>query len=263
MQTCRSQRYTLVEILLVIGLILILAALLMPVLENSQERAMTVVCMSNMKQMGMGLIVYDKDNKALASCWKWLDAQAGTLWADDPNGYDRITKGQVFPYVMEKEMFVCPAGSDKFRDKTGRIPTHTYSQNEMFGNSWNGIRVRRLTQVTQPDERLMVAEENVWVQPPWSNYMINNACLGVGFYQQGGRDDPTLQINPPAGTYNTRGIIDGIGTWHGTRWGSGYSAGLGMVLFVDGHVNLSHPRWAVSMAYPPEKMEKIDNTGTP
>ena len=158
-------------------------------------------------------------------------------------------------------MFVCPAGEDKFRDKTGRIPTHTYSQNEGFkwnNGSWHNISISQLTEAPNPDELLMVAEENVWVQPPWANHAINNACLGVGWYQPGGMDDPYLQLNPPSGTYNTQGIVDGIGTWHGTRWGSGYADGMGMVLFVDGHANLHHPRWAVNMATPADVKHQVD-----
>ena len=50
--------FTLVELLVVISIIALLLAILMPSLKRAREQAMTVVCMSRQKQLGLGFMFY-------------------------------------------------------------------------------------------------------------------------------------------------------------------------------------------------------------
>jgi type II secretory pathway pseudopilin PulG len=88
--------FTLVELLVVIGIIAVLVSLLLPALGKARESAQTLACLSNLRQIGLGFALYAQNNDECLPPGDW-----NTTWGDTTN--DQVTwYSLVNPYVGGK-----------------------------------------------------------------------------------------------------------------------------------------------------------------
>ena len=101
--------FSLIELLVVIAIIAILAAMMFPVFAKAREKARTVVCASNMRQVAMALAMYAGDHGGRGP--------AGQYYGIDVFGKPGVINGAegwinyLYPYTRDTEIFRCPTTS--------------------------------------------------------------------------------------------------------------------------------------------------------
>ncbi len=123
----KSGGFTLIELLVVIAIIAILAAILFPVFAQAREAARKTSCLSNTKQMGVGIMMYTQDYDETYSPGYYYGDPTQTSNLDASGIYQ--WSGLIQPYVKNEQIFVCP--SDKVK---GIAPTNFIGNNKGQGS---------------------------------------------------------------------------------------------------------------------------------
>lgn len=123
----RRNAFTLIEILVVVAIIAMLAAILFPVFGRAREKARQSSCTSNLKQIGLALKQYAQDFDGSYPTSKSdykndpatpEDESLGVLRgsgfraADDPVSLPSVLS----PYIKNTQIFVCPSGREALKE---------------------------------------------------------------------------------------------------------------------------------------------------
>jgi len=181
----RPRAFTLIELLVVIAIISILAAILFPVFARARENARRASCMSNMKQLGLGMLMYAQD----------YDEKLPFLGASSSHQPDPIVPGdtkfnynstsdfyytgwvaEIYPYVKSTQVYLCPSNPKNMYGVSYGLPkdaaTTAGSKVDYFGTT----KGPTLASFNQPAKSLLIGEKQ-------GNGGGNQYVLYNGYYE--------------------------------------------------------------------------------
>ena len=232
---------------MVIAIIAILAALLLPGLAKAKQQAQGVQCISNLKQLTLGWIMYAGDNRGFLAQNGDEGNQPGTLasqldpqWCPgrmdpgapvgEPTNTTWIKAGQIYPFVGSPGPYRCPADHSTY--KPGVVsPTGGQGNDRvrsMSMNSWIapilnpqggtdvGMPVNIYRMYRKDGDMAVPGSANLWLLMDENPYSINDGFLW---------EQPVGNANPPTATT----WVDYPATYHNRACG---------ISFGDGHAQI-------------------------
>jgi prepilin-type N-terminal cleavage/methylation domain-containing protein/prepilin-type processing-associated H-X9-DG protein len=254
----RRTGFTLIELLVVIAIIAILAAILFPVFAQAREKARSIQCLSNLKQVGMATRMYSQDNdEVLVPTY---------IYSHAPDTHLQWFADLLQPYAKNSGVFVCPNwsgaytfGRNLFPAGEGaglRVLRWSYGANNWHwwpGNTTAPPDLLGVMGVNRADLRVSINAREVDVEFPSNTlYMVDSASMEIFSPPQHDYCNNALGPNSPtlhAGYPRLGNVV--------LRHHNGFNA-----LFTDGHAKWTRRTTADMWARQPTTIRR-DPRGAP
>ena len=151
--------FTLIELLVVIAIIAILAAILFPVFARAREKARQASCLSNVKQLMLGHMMYIQDYDESFHYW--------TTGEGDNHPESVAWWAAIYPYVKNSQVYCCPSTDTYKQSAPYHNTSFELSASNLYGENPNvqyragGLRIAR-------------------IQYPAQLIVIGDSCHGMG-----------------------------------------------------------------------------------
>lgn len=198
--------FTLIELLVVIAIIAILAAILFPVFQGVRENARRTTCLSNEKQIGLGLTQYTQDNDETFPMAEWYHAPVYMSWREE-----------IYPYVKNgynSSIGIAMGGVWNCPDYPDQNQYAQYGANHAFFGNDGYYNSDTLSQVVYPSDLVLVAEKGRadsaatdqydYANPyfdPWESLWTDHVYNTPGV--------PSSGLNPNPAHYDLERFADG------------------------------------------------------
>ena len=159
----RSPRpgFTFIDLLVVIAIIAILAAILFPVFAKAREKARQASCQSNNKQIGLAFAQYTQDYDERYSFRE--------MGGPTPASYRVVMD----PYIKNQQIWKCPSNPSLTTDWTNNQYSANYTLNDANAQ-FNG-QAPSLASIASPANKFLQVELR---NQPWTDYASSWWCSG-------------------------------------------------------------------------------------
>ncbi|HEX8911237.1 MAG TPA: type II secretion system protein [Humisphaera sp.] len=156
--------FTLVELLVVIGIIALLMSILLPTLARVKEQANGIKCMANARELTKAWLMYADNHKGVVA----RSMTGPNEWVDNGDTEAAVTGGTLFPYAQSPGVYHCPADNlQRYR---------SFSLNDYWGGAWSAYQhVQKLSQVRKTTEVFVFIEE-------WDRRGFNQGSFVIDAY---------------------------------------------------------------------------------
>ena len=203
---CKQKfRFTLIELLVVIAIIAILAAILLPALNNARERGRMANCQSNIRQIGTANLLYLEDNDGYFIIS--ADSANKVYWCGKFKGsFGNVTnEGGLNPYLGHSEgVRACPTAAATFVNPdevgeyaAGNYGTGGYGYSQPIGycrGDWTVNLSAKITELTAPSNTIMFADTALFTGGKLTENYALEAPYGFPYDSGSWRPSPTMHF---------------------------------------------------------------------